>query len=326
MASQQTTTLSQEQLLHFWGAHNNMGKMTRRNSHSDGSSKPAGSNSGGAGTKPKVATPQVVAKIEQYKRDNPTIFAWEIREKLINEEVCTTPPSVSSINRILRTRAAERAAEELQMILSAQHLARPAVRPQPGSRMIHPGLPPFPFPLPLVWPGLLPNPAQLSFLLNGVPGLVAPPAQLSSDPNLNQNLNLSEDDSAGANSRRLSRSTFSNEQLQSLEEVFAREPYPGPAERADLVKRTNLPEARIQVWFSNRRAKWRKTNSSERDEGRAERSETDDAMSTTSQSPTPGAEGAATPGATTPRVEGSASEVQQQQQKKKTFTIFKPYE
>jgi hypothetical protein len=27
----------------------------------------------------------VVAKIEQYKRDNPTIFAWEIREKLISE-------------------------------------------------------------------------------------------------------------------------------------------------------------------------------------------------------------------------------------------------
>ncbi|RCN28465.1 hypothetical protein ANCCAN_25792, partial [Ancylostoma caninum] len=40
---------------------------------------------GGAGTKPKVATPQVVAKIEQYKRDNPTIFAWEIRERLISE-------------------------------------------------------------------------------------------------------------------------------------------------------------------------------------------------------------------------------------------------
>lgn len=27
----------------------------------------------------------MVSKIEQYKRENPTIFAWEIREKLISE-------------------------------------------------------------------------------------------------------------------------------------------------------------------------------------------------------------------------------------------------
>jgi paired box protein 6 len=37
------------------------------------------------GSKPKVATPEVVGKIEGYKRENPTIFAWEIREKLISE-------------------------------------------------------------------------------------------------------------------------------------------------------------------------------------------------------------------------------------------------
>nr|CAD2176067.1 unnamed protein product [Meloidogyne enterolobii] len=72
------------------------------------------------GTKPKVATPVVVAKIETYKRENPTIFAWEIRERLIEEAVCQQPPSISSINRILRTRVAERAAEELSAIIMAQ--------------------------------------------------------------------------------------------------------------------------------------------------------------------------------------------------------------
>lgn len=66
------------------------------------------------GSKPKVATPKVVSKIEEYKKENPTIFAWEIREKLMKSKVCTSNncPSVSSINRILRNRAAERAAQK----------------------------------------------------------------------------------------------------------------------------------------------------------------------------------------------------------------------
>lgn len=73
------------------------------------------SSSSTVGTKPKVATPVVVAKIEQYKREQPTIFAWEIRERLIAEGkkkmgkiqifsrisgVCQQAPSISSINRM----------------------------------------------------------------------------------------------------------------------------------------------------------------------------------------------------------------------------------
>ena len=37
------------------------------------------------GSKPKVATPGVVAKIEELKRDNPTMFAWEIRDRLLSD-------------------------------------------------------------------------------------------------------------------------------------------------------------------------------------------------------------------------------------------------
>lgn len=57
-----------------------------------------------------MATPNVVSKIEDYKQENPSIFAWEIRDRLLQEGICdkTNVPSVSSINRIVRTRAQQR--------------------------------------------------------------------------------------------------------------------------------------------------------------------------------------------------------------------------
>ncbi|XP_068204029.1 paired box protein Pax-6-like [Palaemon carinicauda] len=56
------------------------------------------------GSKPRVATAEVVAKISQFKRECPSIFAWEIRDRLLSEGVCSSDniPSVSSINRVLR--------------------------------------------------------------------------------------------------------------------------------------------------------------------------------------------------------------------------------
>lgn len=53
------------------------------------------------GSKPKVATPTVVDAIADFKRQNPTMFAWEIKERLIAEGICNAEkvPSVSSINR-----------------------------------------------------------------------------------------------------------------------------------------------------------------------------------------------------------------------------------
>lgn len=49
------------------------------------------------GSKPRVATQEVVAKISSYKRECPSIFAWEIRDRLLQEGTCTNDniPSVS---------------------------------------------------------------------------------------------------------------------------------------------------------------------------------------------------------------------------------------
>lgn len=68
------------------------------------------------GSKPKVATPKVVEKILEYKDKNPCIFAWEIRNNLLNDGVCekSNVPSVSSINRILRNNVAEKEAKAAQ--------------------------------------------------------------------------------------------------------------------------------------------------------------------------------------------------------------------
>ncbi|CAK1589676.1 unnamed protein product [Parnassius mnemosyne] len=52
----------------------------------------------------QVATPTVVKKILRLKQENPGMFAWEIRERLLSARVCEphSIPSVSSVNRILR--------------------------------------------------------------------------------------------------------------------------------------------------------------------------------------------------------------------------------
>ncbi|KAI9532561.1 Paired box protein Pax-7 [Dissostichus eleginoides] len=72
------------------------------------------------GSKPRqVATPDVEKRIEEYKRDNPGMFSWEIRDKLLKDGVCdrSTVPSgeacsVSSISRVLRARFGKKDDEE----------------------------------------------------------------------------------------------------------------------------------------------------------------------------------------------------------------------
>jgi len=65
--------------------------------------------------------------------------------------------------------------------------------------------------------------------------------------------------SAQSRKHRRIRTAFTHHQLTTLERTFERSHYPDVMLRERLASFTGIPESRIQVWFKNRRAKFRKS-------------------------------------------------------------------
>uniref|UniRef100_A0A2I3G611 Paired box 2 n=1 Tax=Nomascus leucogenys TaxID=61853 RepID=A0A2I3G611_NOMLE len=165
------------------------------------------------GSKPKVATPKVVDKIAEYKRQNPTMFAWEIRDRLLAEGICDNDTVPTS------------------------HPGFQGWTPAPGSCLQ--GCP-TPIPSTASPPvSSASNDPVGSYSINGILGIPRSNGEKRKrDEDVSEGSVPNGDSQSGVDSLRkhLRADTFTQQQLEALDRVFERPSYPDVFQASEHIK------------------------------------------------------------------------------------------
>lgn len=203
---------------------------------------------GGKGVgRPRVITPHLAEKIEQYTNQQPGIYSWEIRDRLVQENVCSigNVPSLSSISRLLTYNRTASAAEGLQQSSGCRSHSIASI-------------------LNLASTSESSTLSSSSSSVSSFSSLANNEGEMQ-DQQMRDNALDNEDSCFSSReviprlqTQKRERIKYTSDQLHELESAFAVNQYPSATERDHLAARLGVTESRIQVWFSNRRVKNKK--------------------------------------------------------------------